>query len=351
MPQLDAPDQTPLTAGCLFAGMGGFADGLARSGFQIAWASDINRAACDTFRHRFPDTRVIERDARELSLESDQLPPVDMLAAGFPCQSFSQAGRRLGFDDRRGEVFFEIPRLLSEWAPEQRPRLIALENVPHLLYGGDGWWFDTIRRELRAAGYWFRRESCWLVNVKDATDIPQDRERLFLVAANRAHFNYNPYVPPPPPPQSERTNSKRISLDDIVDRTQRAPEGEYLNPDNRYAKMIDAKIAEGDPRHIYQLRRSYVREKQDGLCPTLTANMGRGGHNVPFVEDQWGIRRLSVQEIARLQGFQFAGIEQIFPDQVSSPDRYRLLGNAVCPSLSYQVAQQTSQILRKAPKS
>ena len=115
--------------------------------------------------------------------------------------------------------------------------------------------------------------------------------------------------------------------------------------------MIDAKVAEGDPRNIYQLRRSYVREKQDGLCPTLTANMGRGGHNVPFVKDQWGIRRLSVQEIARLQGFQFAGIEQIFPDQVSSPDRYRLLGNAVCPSLSYQVAQQTSQILRKAPKS
>ena len=190
--------ETP-TVGCLFSGMGGFASGLAAAGFAIAWASDENEFACATFRHRFGETRVIEKDARELGVKRDGLESVDVLAAGFPCQSFSQAGDRRGFEDTRGEVFFEIPRLLAEWAPAERPKLLLLENVPHLLYGGDGWWFNQIRRTLRRAGYWFRRESCWLTNVKDWTDTPQDRERVFLVAASREHFSYNPFTPPPPP--------------------------------------------------------------------------------------------------------------------------------------------------------
>ena len=196
MPRM--PDADQLTAGCLFSGMGGFATGLAAAGFTIAWASDNNEHAYETFRHRFPETPVVKKDVRELSVDGDALEPVDVLAAGFPCQSFSQAGDRRGFEDERGEVFFQIPRLLDEWAPEQRPKLLILENVPHILYGGDGWWFDHIRRSLRRAGYWFRRESCWLTNVKDCTDVPQDRERVFLVAASREHFSYNPFTPPPP---------------------------------------------------------------------------------------------------------------------------------------------------------
>lgn len=194
-----------LSAGCLFSGMGGFASGLADAGFTIRWASDNNPSACATFIHRFPEVRVIEQDVRCLSVNDARLEPVDVLAGGFPCQSFSQAGERRGFDDERGEVFFEIPRLLGEWAPHERPRLLILENVPHLLYGGDGSWFQEIRRELRRAGYWFRRESCWKVNVNEATDLPQDRERLFMVAASREHFSYNPFLPPPPPHRSSNT--------------------------------------------------------------------------------------------------------------------------------------------------
>lgn len=138
----DAP-----TVGCLFSGMGGFASGMVAAGFQVAWATDDNRAACATFRHRLPKVRVVEKDVRDVTVEQDQLKPVDVLTAGFPCQSFSQAGDRRGFDDHRGEVFFEIPRLLKEWPPPQRPKMIILENVDHILHGNDGWWFDHIRRE------------------------------------------------------------------------------------------------------------------------------------------------------------------------------------------------------------
>ena len=262
-----------------------------------------------------------------MALETDRLASVDVLTAGFPCQSFSQAGDRRGFDDGRGEVFFEIPRLLREFDPANRPKVIVLENVDYIMYGNDHWWFDHIQRELRGAGYWFRRESCWRVNVKDVTDVPQDRRRVFMLAASKHFFRRNPFTQAP----GESPNLR--SLDDIVDWTKRSPDADYLPPDNRYYKMIADEVTEGASHNLYQLRRSYVRKKSKGLCPTLTANMGTGGHNVPFVKDQWGIRRLRINEVAQLQGFD---VEDLFPE-LPDNEKYRLLGNAVCPKLAQVV--------------
>ncbi len=111
---------SPMTVGSLFSGMGGFTSGFASAGFKTLWANDADTHACAAFRHRFPDVPLFEQDVRELSAR--ELQPVDVLEAGFPCQSFSQAGGRKGFDDRRGKLFFEIPRIVSEFAPQERPR-------------------------------------------------------------------------------------------------------------------------------------------------------------------------------------------------------------------------------------
>ena len=138
-----------LTAGCLFSGMGGFAAGLIDAGFEVRWANDYDEFACAAFRHRFPDVTLVEDDVRNLSVERDNLVPVDVLAGGFPCQSFSQAGGRRGFADPRGRLYFEIPRILADFEPQDRPALVVLENVPHLLYGSGGEWFEQIRRTLR----------------------------------------------------------------------------------------------------------------------------------------------------------------------------------------------------------
>ena len=329
-----------LTAGCLFSGMGGFATGLASAGFDISWASDNDEFASAAFQHRFPEVSFLEKDVRELSVEADSLANVDVLAAGFPCQSFSQAGSRRGFEDPRGTLFFEIPRLLMEFAPNGRPSLVVLENVPYLLYGAGKTWFDDVRRALRRAGYWFREQSCWTVNVKDATNLPQDRKRLFMVAASRERFTYNPFRPPHQP---NGANGHRRPLDHFIDRTKRGAPEAYLPQANRYYKMINREMMNGESEdNIYQLRRSYVREKKQGLCPTLTANMGIGGHNVPFVRDAWGIPRLSVDEVAELQGFG-AG-ECLFPS-IPTAEQYRLLGNAVCVRLAYLVAELCANIL------
>ena len=329
------------TAGCLFSGMGGLASGLAEAGFALLRANENAPHACSAFARRLPGVPLHPKDVRQLSVDGDGLPPVDLLAAAFPCQSFSQAGDRKGFEDERGRLFFEIPRLLREWPAGRRPRLVLLENVPHLRQGAGGAWFDVVRKELREAGYWFRDSACWTVNVKDATDLPQDRERLFMVAASRHHFPYNPFTPPAPDGRGVRT------LDEIVDRSQPGDEAAYLPPDNRYYQMIDREMKREEAqsqRNIYQLRRSYVREKKDGLCPTLTANMGVGGHNAPFVRDEWGIRRLSVAEVARLQGFDGAD----FPDDMPEAERYRLIGNAVCVGLARLAGEACAEALKEA---
>lgn len=328
-----------LTAGCLFCGMGGFASGLAEAGFDIRWGVDSDPFACTTFRYRFPGVRVVERDVCDVAVAKDNLERVDVLAAGFPCQSFSQAGNRRGFDDPRGQLFFEIPRIIEEFQPESRPLLVILENVPHLLVGAHKSWFDQVQRALRKSGYWFREQSCWRVNVKMATDLPQDRERLFMVAAARDHFRRNPFSAPVP-----HGDRGCRPLDEFIDRTRQAPNGSYLPTDNRYYKMIVRAMEKGQSdQHIYQLRRSYVREKKDDLCPTLTANMGIGGHNVPFVRDHWGVRKLSVTEVARLQGF--PSEDKTFP-AIPQTEKYRLLGNAVCVGLASILGATCADILR-----
>ena len=332
--------QRQLYAGCLFSGMGGFASGLIKAGFSLRWANDNDGYACEAFRHRFPEVRLIEKDIKELSVQHDELWDVDVLAAGFPCQSFSQAGIRNGFEDPRGELFFEIPRILAEFDAEHCPRLVILENVPYLLYGAEGTWFDEVRRALRRAGYWFRAESCWTVNVKDETDLPQDRERLFMVAASRHHFTHNPFRAPRS--IANRDPNRRRILD-FIERDQPGATDAYLPPDNRYYKMIEREMALGESEaNLYQLRRSYVREKKGGFCPTLTANMGVGGHNVPFIKDAWGIRKLSVDEVARLQGFDTS--TPLFPE-IPSSEQYRLLGNAVCVDLAHLLGSKCANIL------
>ena len=322
--------------------MGGLATGLIRAGFEIRWANDIDKHASATFRHRFPEIRFIMEDVCGLSAQEHGLADVDLLAGGFPCQSFSQAGDRKGFDDPRGRLFFQIPRLLDEMEPSVRPRLLVLENVPYLRYGNGGEWFDTVRHQLRKSGYWFRESACLTANVKDYTAVPQDRERLFMIAASKAYFRHNPFSPSL---VQKRSNAKLRPLCEYVNRSQRALDEAYLPKENRYYKMIREKMKFSDSEdNIFQLRRSYVREKKLGLCPTLTANMGVGGHNVPFVKDKWGIRRLSVDEVASLQGFETN--PSLFPDTLPEAERYRLIGNATCVHLASLVGNACHGILQ-----
>lgn len=307
-----------ISAGCLFSGMGGFCMGFKKAGINVIWANDVDEYAAMTFKYNFPSVYLYEQDIKTLSVKENALEPVDILAAGFPCQSFSQAGNRKGFDDERGMLFFEVIRILKEFG-KNRPEILLLENVPNLQYGDHGRWFHTIIREVQRAGYWFNFNSCKVLNTSEISDIPHRRERLFMVAFSTDYFPMNSFVFP------EKGKSLRI-LSEFIDRSRPAPDGEYLSEDNRYYAMISEKIKEGSESSIYQLRKYIVREYKD-ICPTLTANMGAGGHNVPFIKDQWGIRRLQISECLKLQGIEDFSFE--FPEDVPVPKRYMQIGNTV----------------------
>ena len=158
----------------MFAGIGGFRAGLDRiGGFQCVGHCEIDKYADASYR-AIHDIREEERyypDARKI--DPNDLPGFDLLCGGFPCQAFSNAGRRKGFEDARGTLFFEIARL----AQARRPAYLLLENVPGLLTHDQGRTFSAILATLNDLGY--RVE--WMVLNSKHFGVPQSRRRLFLI--------------------------------------------------------------------------------------------------------------------------------------------------------------------------
>ena len=324
----------PLTAACLFAGMGGFCAGLQQANIKTLWANEVDEFAVATFRANYPKVRMLHKSVADLSVKGDNLAPVDILTAGFPCQSFSQAGQRRGFKDERGQFFFDIPRLLNEFG-ENRPPIVLLENVPYLKTGAKGAWLERVICEMRFAGYWFSRHNCHILNTMKMTDLPQRRERIYMAALSTDAFTCNEFRFP-------GINGAPQDLSRFVNKAKKMPGDHYLPEDNRYYEVIATKSGEGDTKSIYQLRRYYARENKRE-CPPLTANMGGGGHNVPFVRDRWGIRRLTVRECASLQGFDD---NYRLPASVPPREQYRQIGNAVSVPIIKKLGRECVRILR-----
>jgi DNA (cytosine-5)-methyltransferase 1 len=158
----------------MFAGIGGFRAGLNRAGgFQCVGHCEIDKYADASYRaiHTIEKEEKYYPDARKI--DPNDLPDFDLLCGGFPCQAFSNAGRRRGFDDARGTLFFEIARL----AQAKRPAYLLLENVPGLLSHDKGRTFSTILATLNDLGY--RVE--WCVLNSKCFGVPQSRKRVFLV--------------------------------------------------------------------------------------------------------------------------------------------------------------------------
>jgi len=326
----DLQRERELKAGALFCGIGGFCLAFEAAEFRTAWANDVDPSTCSVYRSNFPGTRLIEKDVREVSVVRDKLAPVDVLHAGFPCQSFSQAGGRKGFDDERGQLFFEVIRLLKEFK-RNKPAVVVLENAPYLKWGAGGGWFLEITRQLQSAGYWFRESNAEELDLYRLTRIPQTRSRLFMVAWSMDHFKSGRFGFPKreDPPAKDATQ--------FIDFLGEQDEQYYLPEENRYFKMISKERSDTRTvRHIYQLRKYFVRQKEAGICPTLTANMGHGGHNVPFVWDRKGLRKLTERECLKLQGFP-ASFK--FPAGISSKQRYAAIGNAVAPPVAKLLAK------------
>lgn len=334
-------NELPLKAGALFAGIGGFCIGFESVGIETAWAIENDPMSVLTYKRNIRNAVVIEDDGQPLSIKNinvadSNLEPVDILHAGFPCQSFSQAGERKGFDDPRGQLFYEILRIVAGFK-DKKPSVLVLENSPHIKYGEGGSWFIELTKEIKKAGYWFRESNCAELDPFVLTPLPQKRNRLFMVAFSTDHFRNGKIGFPSKPSTEPKNLEKYIDFAGSID-----DETYYLPEENRYHNMISQEV--DDRTCIYQLRKFLVRVKERGVCPTLTANMGLGGHNVPFIHDAKGLRKLTEYECLRLQGFPESFV---FPEEVGRSKRYVQVGNSVSPLVVSLLAEQIKQKIQK----
>lgn len=319
--------------GALFSGIGGFCLGFESHGMPTAWAIEYDKHAVETYKQNLPNVRVIDKDIKLVNVVADALEPVDILHAGFPCQSFSQAGDREGFNDPRGMLFFEIIRLIEEFK-DKKPKILVFENSPFLRQGEGGAWFLEVKNAIKKAGYWFRDENSHELNTYDFTDLPQQRNRLFMVAFNTDYFLSGKFEFP----TEKNLNPKRLA--DFVEFDGEVDSSYYMNNENKYFQMITGAVT--DKQCLYQLRKYQVRPKEPNVCPTLTANMGLGGHNVPFIMNGKGLRKLTEYECLHLQGFPK---EYRFPDIVPRAKRYMQVGNAVAAPIAKLLAAKVREKL------
>ncbi len=313
------------TAAGLFCGIGGFCLGFQKAGFKNLWGSDFDREVAEAYRHNYPSAELIHADIAQLDLNS--LPPVDVLHGGFPCQSFSQAGNRKGFDDPRGQLFITMMDKISEL--KEKPKVLVFENSPYLKIGGKGSWFSQVVFRIRKAGYHFSGANAFEIDARTHGGSPQSRVRLFLIAYRKDLDTFNPF-------HDLKVTNTKTELSDILERGCVDDSYYFLDAENKYSRMIKRKTTGPEDPRLFQLRKTIVRVQEPGMCPTLTANMGVGGHNVPFVIDGGEVRKLTERECLRLQSFPESFT---FPDSIAKSSQYRMIGNAVDVNVSFGIAK------------
>lgn len=300
----------------LFAGIGGICYGFKQAGAQIVWANEIDRDACKTYRHNFGDKYLVEGDIKEI--DPSTIPDIDILNGGFPCQAFSVAGYRKGFNDERGNLFFEITRILEV----KKPKAILLENVKNLEGHDHGNTFKVIKEQLELLGYYVHHK---VLNTMEYGNVPQNRERIYIVGF-LSKAAYDKFTYPEPIPLTK-------NIHDIIDIKERKPLGLYYENSKYYPELVKTMTKKDT---VYQWRRVYCRENKSNVCPTLTANMGTGGHNVPLILDDFGIRKLTPEECVGFQGFPE---EFSFPIDIANASKYKQAGNSVSVPVIKRIAE------------
>lgn len=343
----------------LFSGIGGFEEGLNLSGlpFKVVFASEIDKFAQQSYGANF-DSSVLIGDITKV--DERDIPDHDLLVGGFPCQAFSIAGQRKGFEDTRGTLFFDVLRLLRE----KKPKYFLLENVKNLVNHDGGNTFEVILSSLRDLGY---RIDFTVLNSKDF-GVPQSRERTFIcgiLGGNSEPFETDtwsskvdklkqslnrvklselgqPQFPSFNLFNTLKTSDKDIVLEDIVDLSVDEPyyqitkqsDVDYLSkfvygltlPRSRYILRLGML-----PREIHKNLEQHRRfHSIKGLAPTITAR-----HESPriLVSDELGlrVRKLTEVECFLAQGYPRNFVKNIQGCGTSRNQMYKQAGNSVSP--------------------
>ena len=308
----------------LFAGTGAFTLAFEKkNNFECVFTNDMMKSSEDIYKLNYPEHTFTLEDLNKINVE--KIPSHGLLCGGFPCQPFSIAGDKKGFDDKRSNVFWKILDILKF----HKPKIIFLENVKNLKSHDKGNTYKVIEEKLQELGYNIKTS---ILDTSKITNIPQHRERIYIIGfldkENYDKFNFDFE-------EKEKGFIRNLLETDIDDKYYYSDRFKVFEEiQNGITKDISDNV-------IYQYRRFYVRENKSNCCPTLTANMGGGGHNVPLLKDKKGIRKLTPRECFNLQGF---------PSDYKLPNLcdsklYMLAGNAVSVPVIELIVDKLNSIL------
>ena len=319
----------------LFAGIGGFRTGFEKNECNCVFSSEIDEHAGEMYQANYNET--VFKDITEI--DEKEIPNHDVLLAGFPCQPFSIAGEKKGFNDTRGTLFFDIERILKE----KKPKAIVLENVKHFKCHDNGNTLKVVLSALNKLGY----TTSW--RVLNATDfgVPQNRERTIIIGSlNGIKFDFN------------NLNTKQtISIKDILEedngQIEYLDENEYTlieNPKQQQSglifvgyrnKNIRIKGTKPNTIHLSRVHKQPNRiYSSNGTHPTLSSQESAGRY---FVHHDGRVRKLTLKECYRLMGF-----NDNFKLLGSKAKLYNRIGNSIVIPMVEEIAKQVKvQILNK----
>lgn len=356
----------------LCAGIGGFRQGLENLGCECVGYSEIDKHAIKLYSHFYNDFNNLGDVTK---INADALPDFDILAGGFPCQAFSIAGKRLGFDDTRGTIFFDFARILKA----KKPAFGIFENVKGLLNHDGGKTFGTILKTLDECGY----DVQWGVLNTRFHGLPQNRERVYIVANLRKRCSTKILF------ETGASSSHQVETRDniighyytasgkthqggeVIDSQSVAPC--LLATDYKRSRMvkigaIDGKSSQSDQIYsadgvastlcagnggkgartgLYKIGAIDGDKSQanrvysdDGLAPTLSAQSGGLGAKTGLYNVNNSVRRLTPKECFRLQGFKDEMVDLGYKLEISDTQLYKMAGNAVSVPVVEWVAKR-----------
>jgi len=296
----------------LFAGIGG-----TRLGFQLTnqvenvFSSEWDNFSKKTYRANFGETPY--GDITKINAED--IPNHDILVGGFPCQAFSRAGKKMGFNDTRGTLFFEIVRILQK----KKPKAFLLENVRNLKSHDNGKTYKTIMNTLNEIGY---NTHTMVFKARDF-GVPQNRERIYIVGFDPKQVNKSEcfIAPEPRNVPTKLGNILEKNVDDKYTISDKLWEG------HQRRKIANKKAGKGFGYSLFNSESSYTN--------TLSARYYKDGSEILISQKNKNPRKITPREAARLQGF---------PDQyiipVSNTQAYKQFGNSVAVPVIYAIANQ-----------
>lgn len=285
----------------LFSGIGGIRIGLEQSfgkdNVECILASEIDKFAIKSYKHNFNNNEDIKNI---YDIDEKNMPNIDIVLGGFPCQPFSKAGKELGFEDERGNLFFEIARIINE----KKPPIVFLENVKGLKTHDNGDTFDVILKKLESIGY---KVYYKILNSKDF-GLPQNRERIYFVCFldHSIDFSF---------PEGEKVETK---MSDILSKN---VESKYTLSDRMWKSMIERKEKNKKEGKGFGYR-SFNEESVYGS--TISARYGKDGSEVLIEQKNKNPRKLTPLEALKYQGF-----PSDFEIVVSDTQAYKQFGNSV----------------------